>query len=464
MLRGHVDRVTSSGVSGWAADDEQPDRIIDISIFVDDAKIAQIACRNPRSDLAETGKYGSGAHGFSFDLTQALRDGNPGKVSVRFSETGTLVGNREFKLSENGTIPLPPPVQISSEIPATVPAPNDPRGTLNLFALFEPEIGLFPLLSRLDYGSRGPIETWYSAIGETIPAEQYHASLAGPYSPREDLYACLMSDRFQSNIVPIVLRAFPEKRRLIFVHVPKCAGTHLSVHLKQRLPSLDQGMAIPRWTSKEDLFERLSWFARLVPLYDSIFVSGHTQLRFYAENRLVRPSDHVFTVLRDPVDILISQLNYVLTRFATDSNSGNLGQDTKEWLHQLDLELPADPFDPNWTERVASRAVRNPNVIPQNPICYWLGQSTAETALNMLRLNSVEITDTAKFDQWMKTTWGIVSTRRYNESQPFFSSSSLPRALLTEIKNKVSEDLKLYGRVADALARSSTYPVIGRSL
>ncbi len=464
MLRGHVDLVTPTGVSGWAADEASPERVVEVSIFADDVKIAQVPCNRLRLDLAQTGRYGDGAHGFAYEFTQAFPDLGPSKIAVRFTNSGNLVGNTEFTLSPAGAVRLPSPASISENIPITLPAPATPAGMVNLFALYQQETGLFPLLSRLDYRDRGPAETWYSVFGQAIPAELYNLAIAAPYSARDDLHACLTSDGFQRNIVPTVLRAFPEKQRLIFVHVPKCAGTHLTVHLKQLYPSLDQGMAIPHWTPRHELFRRLSWFARLLPLYDAIFVSGHTQLRFYAEQGLLRPSDRVFTVLRDPVDILISQLNYVLTRMTADSSSCSLGQDTREWLQMLGLEFPDDPTDPAWLERVATKAVRHPNIIPKNPICYWLGQWTAETALSLLRLNSVEITETSRFDLWMKQSWGVESGRRFNESRAFFTRNSLPPPLLDQIRNKVSEDWTLYARVAEALDRSGTSSINGRSL
>ena len=47
----------------------------------------------------------------------------------------------------------------------------------------------------------------------------------------------------QPRIVEMILNAHPEKRRLIFVHIPKCAGTDLTANLGTRYPTVHQTLA-----------------------------------------------------------------------------------------------------------------------------------------------------------------------------------------------------------------------------
>ena len=49
-LIGFVDSCTLAGVEGWAASETNPDEVLDISIFVDDRKVAQIRSEVPRED------------------------------------------------------------------------------------------------------------------------------------------------------------------------------------------------------------------------------------------------------------------------------------------------------------------------------------------------------------------------------------------------------------------------------
>ena len=50
MDRGHVDRITRQFITGWAADELNPDRRVMVSVFVNGHKIAQFACDQPRSE------------------------------------------------------------------------------------------------------------------------------------------------------------------------------------------------------------------------------------------------------------------------------------------------------------------------------------------------------------------------------------------------------------------------------
>ena len=91
MLRGHIDVITPSVVVGWAADDARPDKSIDISIFLDGTKVAQVPCNQPRSDLKALGTLGRGEHGFSYQFAPSLPPQTEARISVRVSETGEVI-------------------------------------------------------------------------------------------------------------------------------------------------------------------------------------------------------------------------------------------------------------------------------------------------------------------------------------------------------------------------------------
>jgi len=251
---------------------------------------------------------------------------------------------------------------------------------------------------------------------------------------------------------------------VIFVHVPKCGGTHVGAYLGRRLPRLDNVLAQGHWTGQAELLDRLSWFTRVAPLYDSILVTGHVQLTFYAQRRLIRPTDLVFTVVRDPVDMVISQINYVLTRIAADSQAGAFGQDTKEWLQMLDMDPPEGPLSPGFIETAAARAVRHPLMIPKDSLCYWLGDRDVDGAVALLRVHDVEITDVRRLDAWLQQRWGIEPSRRHNESVRYFTRDTLPSELMSRMLGSMTRDLRLYARIASALERTGGLSVRGREL
>ena len=72
MFKGHVDRISMSAVAGWAANDEAPDKSVELSVFVDETKVAQVLCAAPRPDLRQMGAFGAGNHGFFFEFPVRL--------------------------------------------------------------------------------------------------------------------------------------------------------------------------------------------------------------------------------------------------------------------------------------------------------------------------------------------------------------------------------------------------------
>ena len=88
MLAGYVDRVSHGEVAGWAGNKARPDETVEISIFVDGYKRAQIVCDLARPDLKQSGQWGDGRHGFRFRFPAPLAREMTHRVSVRFTATG----------------------------------------------------------------------------------------------------------------------------------------------------------------------------------------------------------------------------------------------------------------------------------------------------------------------------------------------------------------------------------------
>jgi len=93
MLRGHVDQITRRLVVGWAADDEKPDAVADVCLFVDEVNIAQIRCNDDRPDLREKGIYGEGRHGFRYVFASEFPPETQPRITLRFAATGGLLGD-----------------------------------------------------------------------------------------------------------------------------------------------------------------------------------------------------------------------------------------------------------------------------------------------------------------------------------------------------------------------------------
>ena len=460
MLHGHVDQVTRSLASGWAADSARPDEPIAVSIFVDGSKAAEVVCDVPRSDLGQKGLYGRGAHGFAHTFDPPLSQDSAKKVCIRFAQAGEILGHGNVVFA-----PFQPAAEIvaSPPMPAeqfVVRAPVDARSLIELFKLFDPSQGLYTLLCRLDFSEITADHVAYATgVPTAAPGRRWSAMAA-----RDGLNNALHAAPFQRAILATVLRAFPERSRLLFLHIPKCAGSDLSLHLAMRYPSLEQRLMELAWTSVEQLFAALSAFAREVTFSDTIFVRGHTPLDFFIADDLIRPMDRVFTIVRDPVEIAISQINYILTRFSINIEAGVVERDTREWLRLLDLPGLPERLSPDFITRTAQRALVNPAIVEPNSMTRWLGGGDAEEIIGRLARHRVEITDTAHYSDWRAARWGVKAATRQNESIKFVTLADLTHKEIGYVSDLSRVDRILFSRIEDTLAAAGTPSITGGDL
>ena len=104
MLVGHVGRLAADVVGGWAADTENPDAAVDVIIYVDGKRVAQVACDQLREDLRDLQTYGEGRHGFRYQFPTPLPIAYLDRVSVRFVRTGALLPEGEKALPAPGRL------------------------------------------------------------------------------------------------------------------------------------------------------------------------------------------------------------------------------------------------------------------------------------------------------------------------------------------------------------------------
>jgi Methyltransferase domain len=88
-LKGTVDLIKETQISGWAVNEENLDLPVYVDILIGLARIASIRCSLYREDLKRAG-IGDGRKAFSFDPSEYLAPGL-NEVEVRFSESGALV-------------------------------------------------------------------------------------------------------------------------------------------------------------------------------------------------------------------------------------------------------------------------------------------------------------------------------------------------------------------------------------
>jgi hypothetical protein len=342
-------------------------------------------------------------------------------------------------------------------------APRDPRSLFELFATCQPPRGLDDLLATLDVTGIEPRHIYHAVLGrrpETLQATRK----PDPYNARDHMRGALVSPEFQRKVISLILNAYPEKQRLLFVHVPKCAGTDLRIGLSTRYPALDIGLTQPNWTSQQQLFAGIHEVALGLRFTDTILLHGHIRLAAAINGGLVRPTDRIITVIRDPVEIILSNVNYVMTRILQDQEAGKEAPDTQAWRRTLAI----DRLPPEMPEAVVARLVKtmlhDPSIAVPNSICYWLGNSDVQSAINRLVINDVEITDTKHYGAWLSERWDVVRAARANESRKFVTPAQIHADDLKFIESITAEDRELYTLLSKQIDASGKHSVFGRDI
>jgi hypothetical protein len=457
-LRGRIDQVTPERVHGWAFDEHGPERQIDVSVFVDGRKVAQLRCDRPRPDLLALGTFRSVGHGFEHRFQPPLALVPPRRVTLRFLESGRIL--------ERGDAMLPPDAKPTApdfghSLPAAypvLPSPRLPRDWFRLLGLLDEAQGLYNLVAQCDWTDRRPDQVVYGVMGRQADAVAGHDWDAG--RARDLAHETLIAPAFQRAVRDLLLAAFPEKSRRFFIHVPKCAGTDLSAHLAARFPAIHQSLGDPAYTPRAALFRSLAALVRLLPWFDFILVHGHINLGDVLESGLLRPTDTMFTTLRPPIDIALSQTNYILTRILRDAERGAFGPDSRDWLAALGLEV--GPGDVSRTMLMDLRLplLRDTAINQPDTICTWLGGGAADAVTDRLVRLGAEVTTTRHYSAWLVRRWGITARTRRNESDPFLTREELAPADLDHLHDITVEDRRRYEGVEKRIIDAGAVSVV----
>ncbi len=255
--------------------------------------------------------------------------------------------------------------------------------------------------------------------------------------------------------------AFPEKRRVVFIHIPKCAGSDLNRALAGKYPGVYLDLTAPHWTPQRQFITYLKEFVRKLQDVDSIFVFGHVQLQWYLDMNLCRFGDEIFTVVRNPREIAISHAHYVFKRFFEDPLRKS--PDSREWTNYIGINGVAPETPRSTLIEIGLRILHDQRIVRPNYLCNYLGRGTADSALQAAARLDIEVTDTTRYSAWLNEKWGV-QTVTANKSIPILSLCDLGKSDLQYLEEITTEDNVLYRRVMDRLENGSSYSIYGTDL
>ena len=347
---------------------------------------------------------------------------------------------------------------------APVRMPRSRPELFQLLASYTPHIGLAEFLRMIDFTGVTPIQVYQVVLGrppESVAVALPHAE----YDAREHFRGALLSKEFRQTIQASFLRAFPEKGRDVFIHIPKCAGTDLILNLGHRSVPLPKMLAHEGWATSTEFLEIIGGLVRASISGDRLFAYGHMELGEFVALVGIRPDDRVFTVLRDPIDLMISQANYAVGRLRQDPNGHD--PDAAEYLCLLGLTCLPEGMGPGDLKDLTVKALLNPLITQPNRACFYLGrgfQTRYATAMGNLITHNVEITTTQLYDRWLKDRWGIQESARHNRSEPVLPNAEARRLCGVVLADQIQEDQKLYDVVCWALRQSGAASVTGQDI
>jgi hypothetical protein len=341
------------------------------------------------------------------------------------------------------------------------PAPTCPREFFTLFESYTPDKGLDGLMQEIDPSSVEPRHIYF-ALHARAPERRQFAIAGADFVPADRFARAFRSDEFRRNIIPRFLEAFPEKRRLLFIHIPKTAGSELSARFMQHFPHLSSQELAPGWGDDETICRALKDAVTRLRQSDSLFVCGHNTLERYRNWRAMRFPDQVFALLREPRQAVISQVNYVLMRIFAREQPAR--PDTLGWRRTFRVENPDPNIGKAALVELAGRILRASGVVRPHVACQFLGGATADEAIDKVISYDIELVDTSRMDQWCLERWGMDRQARSNVSPPYVEMKDLSRSDLEHLDAITQQDGALYAKVQEAMGRLGTNSVKGRDL
>jgi hypothetical protein len=359
-------------------------------------------------------------------------------------------------------------------VPTRRPLPARPRDLLELFVSLGREASIPALLQSCDLRQADPRHLTYVALSRW-PTRLELTQLPTPYDPRLHLRQLLLGEEFRESLIWRICDAYPERQRLLYVRIPRCAGEHIlalagSMHAMFP-PALVQFKRNDHATFIPALGSYLGRFnmARTTQVTSPTLAAFTQQPAVTDLDRALpwpggtpprRTGDRLFTIVREPSGLILSQVNAILAALQQRQAAGDAA--TAGWRSRLGA-LPRAEDKPGWVG-VGRRVLADLTL--SNPICTALGDGTAASALEACRVADVEIADLSRYADWITYTWNVEPGPATNAAPPVLTRQDLGPADLARLASLVTEDSAFYAVIAAGLAAMADTGLVlrGRAL
>lgn len=336
------------------------------------------------------------------------------------------------------------------------PFPTGPRQVFDLFAAMGATASIGGLARGLDFREVDARLATFALLGRWPTAAEM-AALPDPYVPGQHVRLLLRSVEFRRGLAARMLAAFPEKRRLLFVRLPRCAGQSTLERLAQLHPMPPAGLArhdvatfMPRVGACAARFDSSATLAASAPGMKAFLAPGgeaDDTLQWRGTEPACRPGDLMFAILRPPREAALSQVNAALAALqAGDARPA-----------QRFGKLPTREDEAAW--RALGRDMLS-EVVSRNPVCHALGDGTAAGALAACRCVPIQLVGLARYDEWARVAIGPATVAKRIASDPIMRREDLAE----DLAGFVAEDEAFYERFATVMDANPLPYVLGSAL
>lgn len=236
----------------------------------------------------------------------------------------------------------------------------------------------------------------------------------------------LSSPEFKATILRVVTTVFPDAARVWHLHIPRTGGSAF------RDAGISEGWGVVSLNHLADMGAGPKNIAEQLSLRKlskgTVLFSGHAELSDWAD--YIRPLDTVLAFLRNPVERILSHFNYINGKFETDPS----------FEHHETRFFKERGFEPN----DLLKSLESP-LFADNIQCRLLGrQGTSANALQTAMTTGCQLLLEKDVSPFSMATFGSEPELGCNASASYLSMETVPEEILSIIRVRNLEDIKLY--------------------
>jgi hypothetical protein len=294
------------------------------------------------------------------------------------------------------------------------------------------------------------------------------------------LIELIQSVEFRIFLAARVLTAYPEKQRLLFVRVPQCAGRHFLTLAETMHPFFPDRITSTRLALPPEFFRTMGLFLarfihtktvllckpniasfHLVPPFATPAAAGGDPADTLPWNFTIPPyrtGDRLFTIVRDPEEIILGQVNAIAA--ALRLPAGEDAPAIRRWRGWLG-DMPELADDAGWVALARQVLARFRGA---DPICHALGDGTTEGATQACLVTNIEIADLSRYSEWILRTWDTKPEPPDPEAPPILAMEALEQQDRDRLVALTRQDRPLYDRIKAAISVAEKSSITGSQL